>query len=95
MAAFDIRKGRKPPRPICRWVCRGPVRGAEFVERPSKRGPGRFRAVLHPSTKQVGRWQVSLFDEDGAFGDSVRDTCTEALDARDITPSRWKLVTVA
>lgn len=95
MAAYDLKKGRKPPKPLCSWVCRGPLRAAEFVSRSRPGRPAGFwRAILHPSTKQPGRWQVSLFDSEGAWGDSVRDSCTEALDARDIHSSAWKLVAV-
>ena len=50
--------------------------------------------MLHPSTKRTG-WQVSRFDRHGAVGDVIRPTCSEALEAADITPYRWKLVEVA
>ncbi len=87
---FPARAGERRHKPLCRWACRGPVRVAEFVDR---RNPQR-RAVLHPSTKQAGRWQVSVFDQQGAVGDVVRDSCAEALKARDISPGTWKLVEV-
>lgn len=88
---FSPKPGERPHKPLCKWVCRGPLRGAEFVDR---RDPRR-RAVLHPSTKQAGRWQVSVFDQGGAVGDVVRDSCAAALKDRDIVPGRWKLVAVA
>lgn len=93
--AHDVKHGVPPgPRKYCKWACRpgANVRGAEFVGR-GKYNQG-WTAVLHPSTKERGRWQVSLFDKDGAFGDSIRDTCDEALDARDIYPGQWKLKAV-
>lgn len=93
--AHDIARGLTPkgPRQFCKWVCRAgaTVRAAEFVGRGHYRG---WTAVIHPSTKERGRWQLSLFDKDGAFGDSIRDTCTEALAARDIAPGHWRLKTV-
>jgi hypothetical protein len=36
-------------------------------------------AILHPSTKEPGRWQLSTFDEDGSWGDVIRDTPDKAL----------------
>jgi hypothetical protein len=38
-------------------------------------------AVVHPSTVELGRWQVSYFDAAGAIGDTRRDTLGEALHA--------------
>lgn len=87
---FPPKPGERHHKPICQWACRGPMRAAEFVDR---RDPSR-RAVLHPSTKRAGAWQVSVFDDQGAVGDVVRDSCTQALKARDITPGRWKLVAI-
>lgn len=87
---FPPKPGERRHKPLCRWACRGPVKAARFV---SRRGP-HFTAVLHPSTKERGRWQVSIFDEMGAVGDTIRTDCREALAARDITPGRWKLVEV-
>jgi len=96
LVAFDRARGVTPkgPRQFCKWVCRtgARIRAAEFVGRRDwNRG---WTAVLHPSTKEPGRWQLSLFDKDGAFGDSIRDTCAAALDARDIIPDHWKLKAV-
>lgn len=91
---FPPRPGERRRAPLCKWVCRAGAapRAAEFTGR---RGVLRtWRAVLHPSTKRPGKWQVSVFDEQGAIGDSIRDTCTEALAARDIMPNNWKLVNV-
>lgn len=89
---FKPRPGERKHKPLCKWVCRSgvPVRAASFI---SRRGQ-HWTAVLHPSTKERGRWQVSIFDEMGAIGDSIRNTCTEALSARDIMPESWKLVDV-
>jgi hypothetical protein len=38
-------------------------------------------AIIHPSTIEIGRWQVSYFDDRGAIGDTRRDTLGEALRA--------------
>ncbi len=65
------------------------LKAAQFVDR---RDPT-WTVVLHPSTKRTG-WQVSRFDQHGAVGDTIRPTCSEALEAADITPYRWKLVEV-
>lgn len=92
---FKPQPGEKRHKPICKWVCRpgAVIRGAEFASRAAHGRPaGYWRAVLHPSTKEPGRWQVSLFDPEGAWGDSVRSTCNAALDAREIEPGSWKLV---
>lgn len=86
---FPPKPGERRHKPLCKWVCRGPVRAAEFV---SRRDPTQ-RAILHPSTKRAG-WQVSIFDRDGAVGDSITPTCDAALRARDIDPHGWKLVAV-
>jgi hypothetical protein len=92
---YHAKRGLPPPTPrqVCKWVCRdgAEIRAAEFIGRGTYRG---WTAILHPSTKERGRWQVSLFAKDGAFGDSIRDTCTEALDAREVTPRSWKLKAV-
>jgi hypothetical protein len=67
-------KARKEFR-TCKWRCRAPVRAARFIER---RRPDHY-AIVHPSTKEPGRWQVSFFDADGPWGDTARDTCSEAV----------------
>lgn len=87
---FPPKPGERRHKPLCQWACRGPVRAASFI---SRRDP-RQTAILHPSTKRLGEWQVSIFDADGALGDSIAKTCTDALRARDITPGLWKLVAV-
>lgn len=75
----------------CRWACRGDLKAARFNERYS---PWRY-AILHPSTKRPGAWQVSRFDEQGALGDVIRPTCSAALKDAEIIAHRWKLVEVA
>jgi hypothetical protein len=69
----------------CQWKCVGPVRAAMFVE---KRRPGSY-AILHPSTKEPGTWQVSLFDKDGPWGDRPRATCNEAV--AELEPWEYRL----
>lgn len=87
---FKPRPGERR-RQICYWVCEGAVTGAEFVNR---RDPTRT-AILHPSTKKLGSFQVSRFDADGAVGDVVRSSCSAALRDSDITPGNWKLRSVS
>lgn len=84
---FPPRPGERRHAPLCDWVCDGSIRGAEFVNR---RNP-KLIAVLHPSTKKAGQFQLSRFDEDGAIGDVVRPTCNAALKDSGIVPATWKL----
>lgn len=86
---FPLKPGERRRTIRCRWACRGGLKAAQFVDR---RDPT-WTVVLHPSTKRTG-WQVSRFDRHGAVGDTIRPTCSEALEAADITPYRWKLVEV-
>lgn len=60
---------------ICKWTC---PRGGGTVQFRNRKRPEWF-AVLHPSTKQKGKWQLSTFDERGAIGDVIRSSCEEAL----------------
>lgn len=61
---------------ICKWVCNGDdLKVAQFR---STSRPDWF-AVVHPSTKERGKWQVSDFDDRGAIGDVIRKSCTEAI----------------
>lgn len=62
-------------RMIMRWRCKPGLRAARFR---STHRPDMF-AVLHPSTKQAGHWQVSYFDEAGAIGDCARPTADQAV----------------
>lgn len=52
--------------------------------------------ILHPSTKEAGRWQMSKFDAEGPWGDVVRSTAAQAMkDGLDgWGRSAWKLETV-
>lgn len=43
-----------------------------------KKDPSKY-AILHRSTKQVGRWQLTRFDEHGPTGDVIRDTPMQAV----------------
>lgn len=87
---FKQRRGERR-RSLCQWVCDRPVDGAEFVNR---RDP-RFTAILHPSTKKVGAFQVSRFVDGEALGDVIRASCTAALEDSHITPGSWKLRSVS
>lgn len=71
---------------VCRWTC---PRGGGTVQFRYKRRADWF-AILHPSTKQKGKWQVSTFDKDGPIGDVIRDSCEVALDDAGIGRD-WKI----
>lgn len=70
---------------ICRWACIGSVQGARFTRR---HNPDDM-AIVHPSTKKPGWWQVSFFDAQGPSGDSQRKTCSEAVGL--LEPWEWRL----
>jgi len=69
----------------CEWKVVGPLRGAEF----SSRTRSDESAIVHPSTKSIGKWQVSFFDELGAVRDSQHGSVEDAL--RQVPPEKWKL----
>jgi hypothetical protein len=75
--AFDIKS--------CEWKVVGALRGAEFASR-TRRGES---AIVHPSTKSVGKWQVSFFDELGPVRDSQHSSVEDAI--RQVPPKKWKL----
>lgn len=60
---------------LCKWKATGTARVVKFQDR---RDPSRF-ALLHPSSKRGGWWQVTRFDEGGPVGDALRRTADEAL----------------
>jgi hypothetical protein len=68
----------------CKFTCRGKVKVARFEATDSDE-----YAILHPSTKKRGKWQLSWFDADGPYGDSERSTCSEAV--KEMSTHRWKL----
>ena len=86
---------KSPLRVVCRtlafgfkgfaWKPVGAFRGAEF----SSRTQSSEFAIVHPSTKYVGKWQVSFFDELGAVRDSQHSSVEDAL--AQVSPKRWKL----
>ena len=84
---FPPRAGERRHAPLCKWVCARTPRGAEFASRQGRPQT----AVLHPSTKKLGQWQVSFFDEDGAIRDVIRPTCDQALADAGVIPATWKL----
>jgi len=69
----------------CEWKAVGTVRAAEFASRTRREES----AILHPSTKAAGTWQVSFFDAQGPVGDSQHSNVTDAL--KQVPPKRWKL----
>lgn len=71
---------------VCRWTC---PRGGEPVQFRAKWREDMF-AILHRSTKERGRWQLTTFDKDGPIGDVIRSTCEEALYDGGVDRS-WKL----
>jgi hypothetical protein len=73
----------------CEWNLVGSLHAAEFT---SRRRSDEF-AIVHPSTKNPGLWQVSFFDQDGASRDSQHTRVEDAL--RQVPPKLWKLKNVA
>lgn len=69
----------------CDWKVVSPLQGAEFSSRTNRDES----AIVHPSTKSVGKWQVSFFDELGPVRDSQHSNVEDAL--RQVPPKRWKL----
>jgi len=69
----------------CDWKVVGPFRGAEFLSR-TRRDES---AIVHPSTKSAGKWQVSFFDELGPVRDSQHSSVEDAL--KQVPPKKWKL----
>lgn len=69
----------------CDWKTVGQLRGAEFSSRTRRDET----AIVHPSTKSIGKWQVSFFDELGAVRDSQHGSVDDAL--KQVPPKRWKL----
>lgn len=54
-----------------------------------------YHAILAPSTKQRGMWQLSYFDAEGPSGDIQRATVAKALyDGLDGGARKWRLETV-
>lgn len=73
----------------CEWKIVGDFHGAEFLSRTRANDS----AIVHPSTKTAGKWQVSFFDEEGPSRDSQHSDVTDAL--RQVSPKKWKLKAVA
>jgi creatinine amidohydrolase/Fe(II)-dependent formamide hydrolase-like protein len=68
-----------------RWEADERFVSAEFEDR----NHPRLWAIVHRSTTKPGRWQVSQFDEDGAWGHCDRATANEAL--KEVPPRGWRL----
>ena len=68
----------------CDWTAVREFKAAEFSAR---KGAG--SAIVHHSSKQAGKWQVSFFDEQGPSRDSQHSSLTDAL--REVPPKRWRL----
>ena len=76
-----------PGMKACEWTVVGDFRGAEFV---SRSRPSEF-AIVHPSTKTAGKWQVSFFDDQGPSRDSQHPSAADAI--KQVFPRKWKLKT--
>jgi hypothetical protein len=59
-----------------RFVCRRLPKAAEFFV---PADPVRQTAILHRSTKALGRWQVSYFEAGAPGMDGTFATCTTAV----------------
>ena len=72
---------------ICKWKCPSKVgMTVQFRARWRKD----WYAILHPSTKERGKMQLTTFDDDGPIGDVIRSTCEEALYDGGIN-RKWKI----
>jgi hypothetical protein len=69
----------------CEWQADSHVRGALFQSR-SKVDE---TAIVHPSSKHPGKWQVSFFDDRGPVSDSQHSSVNDAL--KTISTKRWRL----
>ncbi len=68
----------------CRWEREGLLRAAEFTNRRNQ-----TTAIVHPSTKTKGFWQVSFWDDQGPISDVQRRSCNDAL--AELPPKLWRL----
>jgi hypothetical protein len=80
----------EPGEKLCRWTCPDGGETAQFRARWRKD----LYAILHPSTKQRGKWQLTTFDKHGPIGDVIRSTCEKALEDEGIDQN-WKLEKLA
>jgi len=78
-----------PKRKFCKWKCVNGGAPAMFRHREPDRAD--WYAILHRSTKEAGKWQLTTFDKDGPWGDVNRKSCDQALEDGDINPRWWKL----
>lgn len=69
----------------CDWKVVGTLRAAEFSSRVTRDES----VIVHPSTKSLGKWQVTFFDELGPVRDSQHSNVEDAL--KQISPKKWKL----
>lgn len=83
----DLRALFKREKPLLRWRCTQDFRIAEFQERKSPR----HTAIVHPSIKHAGKWQLTFFDNDEPTGDIQGSSCDELL--RELRPRSWRLRT--
>lgn len=67
------------------WTPRAGFRGAQFSSRKRKH----HYAIVHPSTKTAGKWQVSYFDELGPVSDTQHANADDAL--RQVPATQWRL----
>lgn len=71
---------------VVRWRVVGPLLAVRFraVKRPD------WTALLTRSAKQPGKWQLTTFDEQGPWGDVVRETAEKALQDG-LAGDRWRI----
>jgi hypothetical protein len=91
-----VSRRRSPVWVVVRQLLFG-IKGSSFdcddarlaaVELEDRRAPGRT-AIVHPSTKNAGQWQASVFEDGEPIRDHQAPSCKAAL--RDFLPSRWRL----
>ena len=67
--------------PIIRYEVTGNVRSVKLV---SRTDPNHV-IIVHGSTRELGKWQASRFDLDGAWGDTTHATLEDALNDWELT----------
>jgi hypothetical protein len=73
-----------PEPPMLRFRCQPGLRSAKFQHRKDLNKT----AILHPSTKVKGLWQLSKFDAQGPWGDT-EGTCDGLV--KELNPRSWRL----
>ena len=90
LVCFHPWKDVGDPMKVCKWKVLTP--------RPTVKFRARYRkdwyAIMHPSTRDPGKCQVTHFDDDGPIGDVTRKDCETALYDMGIGRD-WKLERIA